>query len=129
MQPLNPFLRAFFRSTLPSQCSPVQHHILLVPTTELLLTSRDRETQALYSDLVSSEEFLASHVVRVPGAAAAASALAKGAGGSAADFRESRSKPKQFTTLNGRTVIVKDTYVYSNKGGLRHTFLRRKSLA
>jgi hypothetical protein len=106
-------------------CDSIQ--ILLVPTTELLLTSRDRETQVLYSDLVSSEEFLASHVLRVPGAAAAASVQAKGGPGSGtSDFRESRSKPKQFTTLNGRTVIVKDTYVYSNKGRLGHSFTASK---
>jgi hypothetical protein len=35
---------------------------------------------------------------------------------SAATFRENRTKAKQYTTLNGRTVIVKDTFVYSNKG-------------
>jgi hypothetical protein len=31
-------------------------------------------------------------------------------------FRETRGKAKQFTTANGRTVIVKDAFVYSNKG-------------
>ncbi|KAF2094959.1 hypothetical protein NA57DRAFT_45697 [Rhizodiscina lignyota] len=111
MHPLNPFLRAFFRSTLPPQCSPVQHHVLLIPTTEVLLTSRDRETQALYSDLASSEDFLASHVLRVHGGVAPLTAQGK-----EVSFRENRSKAKQFTTLNGRTVIIKDTFIYSNKG-------------
>jgi hypothetical protein len=32
-------------------------------------------------------------------------------------FRETRGKAKQFTTANGRTVIVKDAFIYSNKGG------------
>ncbi|KIW06976.1 uncharacterized protein PV09_02636 [Verruconis gallopava] len=112
MQPLNPFLRAFFRSTLPTQCSPVQHYVLLVPSTELLLTSRDRETHVLYSDLATNEEFLASHVLRIPGGVAPSGAAKDGS----ANFRETRTKAKQFTTLNGRTVIIKDSFVYTNKG-------------
>ena len=27
MQPLNPFLSAFFKSALPAQCTPVHHHV------------------------------------------------------------------------------------------------------
>ncbi|KAF2690954.1 hypothetical protein K458DRAFT_355306 [Lentithecium fluviatile CBS 122367] len=108
---LNPFLRAFFRSTLPSQCTPVQHHVLLVPTTEVLFTSRDRDTNALYADLSGSEEFLASHVLRVPGGVGPNNQV-KDAG----TFRESRGKAKQYSTANGRTVIIKDAFVYSNKG-------------
>lgn len=30
--------------------------------------------------------------------------------------RDTRGKAKQFMTVNGRTVVVKDTFVYSNKG-------------
>ncbi|KAL5419359.1 hypothetical protein PMIN03_000549 [Paraphaeosphaeria minitans] len=108
---LNPFLRAFFRSTLPSQCSPVQHHVLLVPTTEVLLTSRDRDTNASYADLSGSEEFLASHVLRVPGGVGPNNHVKDGS-----TFRESRAKAKQYSTANGRTVIIKDAFVYSNKG-------------
>jgi hypothetical protein len=107
---LNPFLKAFFRSTLPAQCSPIHHHVLLVPTTELLLSSRERESHVLYADLASSEEFLASHVLRVHGATPI-----PGKEGPP-NFRDNRSKAKQFTTLNGRTVVVKDAFVYSNKG-------------
>ncbi|KAI9050810.1 hypothetical protein LZ554_004929 [Drepanopeziza brunnea f. sp. 'monogermtubi'] len=110
MQPLNPFLSAFFKSAVPSQCTPVHHHILLVPSTEVLLTSRDRESGALYSDLAGSEEFLGSHVLRIPANHATAG------GKDAPNMRESRGKAKQFTTINGRTVVVKDAYVYSNKG-------------
>ncbi|KAF1911904.1 hypothetical protein BDU57DRAFT_524000 [Ampelomyces quisqualis] len=108
---LNPFLRAFFRSALPSQCSPAQHHILLVPTTDVLLASRDSETSTPYADLSGSEDFLASHVLRVPGGVGPDNRV-KDAG----SFRETRGKAKQFTTANGRTVIVKDASVYSNKG-------------
>ncbi|KUJ08043.1 uncharacterized protein LY89DRAFT_789295 [Mollisia scopiformis] len=111
MQPLNPFLCAFFKSALPSQCTPVHHHILLVPTTEVLLTSRDRESGVSYADLAGSEEFLGSHVLRVP-----ASHAATAGGKDAPNMRENRGKAKQYTTLNGRTVVVKDAYVYSNKG-------------
>ncbi|KAI9829128.1 MAG: hypothetical protein M1832_000151 [Thelocarpon impressellum] len=111
MHPLNPFLRAFFRSTLPAQCTPVQNHILLVPTTQTLLSSRDRESNVPYADLAGSEEFLGSHVLRLPG-----SALSSGAKDAAGSIRDSRGKAKQFTTVNGRTVVVKDAAVYSNKG-------------
>ncbi|PVH96427.1 hypothetical protein DM02DRAFT_617255 [Periconia macrospinosa] len=108
---LNPFLRAFFRSTLPSQCSPVQHHVLLVPTTDVLLGSRDRDTNASYADLSGSEEFLASHVLRVPGGVGPNNQIKDGG-----SFKDSRGKAKQYSTANGRTVIIKDAYVYSNKG-------------
>ncbi|KAI5800077.1 hypothetical protein EDC01DRAFT_765462 [Geopyxis carbonaria] len=104
---LNPYLRAFFRSALPAQCTPVQDYILLVPTTEILTNTRDRETGSLYSDLAGAEEFLGSHVLRVPNAAAGA----QNVGG-----RESRGKARQFTTFNGRTVVIKDSWIYSNKG-------------
>lgn len=33
-------------------------------------------------------------------------------------MRENRGKAKQYTTVNGRTIVVKDAYVYSNKGWL-----------
>ncbi|KAM3075957.1 hypothetical protein ACMFMG_006531 [Clarireedia jacksonii] len=111
MQPLNPFLSAFFKSALPSQCTPVHLHILLVPTTEVLLTSRDRETGALYADLAGLEDFLGSHVLRIP-----ANHAATAGGKDAPNMRENRGKAKQYTTINGRTVVVKDAYVYSNKG-------------
>jgi hypothetical protein len=62
----------------------------------------------MYSDLVTSDEFLGSHVLRIPNNTAST----QNVGG-----RETRGKAKQFTTINGRTVVVKDTYVYSNKGG------------
>jgi hypothetical protein len=31
--------------------------------------------------------------------------------------RDNRGKAKQVTTFNGRTVIIKENSVYSNKGG------------
>lgn len=80
--------------------------ILLVPTTDVLLTSKDRETNSLYADLAASEEFLASHVLRV--------SETTGLGNS--NVRDNRGKAKQFTTINGRIVVVKESYVYSNKG-------------
>jgi hypothetical protein len=86
--------------------------ILLVPTTEVLLTSRDTESNTLYADLAGSEEFLGSHVLRLPGGGANAS------GKDSPNMRESRGKAKQFTTVNGRIVVVKDSFVYSNKGWL-----------
>ncbi|KAF2722738.1 hypothetical protein K431DRAFT_337864 [Polychaeton citri CBS 116435] len=109
MQPLNPFLRGFFRSALPSQCQPVHHHILLVPTTETLLYGRDRESGSAYSDVAGNEDFLGSHVLRVPGGVPPQD-------GSSGNVRESKGRAKQYTTINGKTVIVKDAFVYSNKG-------------
>ncbi|KAF1953365.1 hypothetical protein CC80DRAFT_450873 [Byssothecium circinans] len=111
LNPLNAYLRAFFKSSLPSQCTPAHHHVLLVPTTEVLLTSRDRDTNASYADLSGSEEFLASHVLRVPGGVGPNNQIKDGG-----SFRDSRGKAKQYSTVNGRTVIIKDAYVYSNKG-------------
>lgn len=111
-QPLNPFLRAFFRSALPLQCSPIHHHVLLVPPTDVLLNSKDRETNTPYAELAGTEDFLASHVLRVPGGAAPAANGARDGG----NTRESRGRAKQYPTINGRTVVVKDTFVYSNKG-------------
>lgn len=128
MHPLNPFLRAFFRSTVPGQCIPIENHVrcdlghsskylltlylqvLLVPTTESLIWSRDRETNLHYSDLVTSEEFLGSHVLRIPPSTGSA-------GKDETNVRDSRGKAKQLTTVNGRTVIIKENSVYSNKGG------------
>ncbi|MCJ1387512.1 hypothetical protein MMC18_000355 [Xylographa bjoerkii] len=110
MHSLNPFLRAFFKSALPSQCDPVSQHILLVPTTEVLLTHKDRETGFLLTDLVYSDDFLGSHVLRAAGPGGAESTKEAGS------VRDHRGKAKQFTTANGRTVVVKESYVYSNKG-------------
>ncbi|WPG99410.1 Hypothetical protein R9X50_00222400 [Acrodontium crateriforme] len=112
MHPLNPFLRAFFRSALPQQCSPIAHHILLVPTTDVLLDSKDRETNTPYSELATTEEFLASHVLRVPGGTPP-----PGSGGrEGGNIRDNKNKAKQYPTINGRTVVVKEGFVYSNKG-------------
>ena len=111
MHPLNPYVRAFFRSALPAQCQPIGHHILLVPTTEVLLRAKDRDTNTSYADLAGTEEFLASHVLRVPGGGPPLSS-----GGGGGNARENKNKAKQYTTINGRTVVVKDSFVYSNKG-------------
>ncbi|KAL3458780.1 hypothetical protein BJX64DRAFT_211366 [Aspergillus heterothallicus] len=109
MHPLNPFLRAFFRSTVPGQCVPIENHVLLVPVSESLIGSRDRESSLFYSDLVVSEEFLGSHTLRTTGS--------NGLGGrDDPSVRDGRNKARQVTTVNGRTVIIRDNSVYSNKG-------------
>ncbi|KAF3061240.1 hypothetical protein GL218_03772 [Daldinia childiae] len=113
MQPLNPFLAAFFKpgSPIVTQCTPVHHHILLVPTTEFFLTSRETESGLSLSDIVGSEDFLGSHVLRIPSPATAA-----GGKDSVGNLREQRGKARQYSTLNGRSVVVKDAFIYSNKG-------------
>ena len=78
---------------------------MLVPATEVLLYSKDNESNALYVDLVSSEDFLASHVLRIPGAITLGN-----------NIRDNRGKAKQFNTINGRNVMIKESIVYSNKG-------------
>lgn len=113
MQPLNPFLAAFFKPGSPvvAQCTPVHHHILLVPTTDFFLTSRETESGLSLSDIVGSEDFQASHVLRVPSPATAA-----GGKDTVGNLREQRGKARPYSTLNGRSVIIKDNFVYSNKG-------------
>ncbi|CEI66710.1 hypothetical protein FVEN_g12210 [Fusarium venenatum] len=111
MQPLNPFLAAFFKSSLPSQCTPVHHHILLVPSTDVLLTFRETESGTAPAEVIASEDFLASHVLRVPAPNGAA-----GNKDGSQNLREVRGKAKQFTTLNGKSVVIKDAFIYSNKG-------------
>lgn len=85
--------------------------LLLVPATEILLNSKDNESNALYVDLVSSEDFLASHVLRVPGAITSGNN----------NIRDNRGKAKQFNTINGRSVMVKESFVYSNKGTMGYS--------
>lgn len=80
--------------------------ILLVPTTECLLAGKDRETNSSFADLALSEDFLASHVLRISGTTDPESN----------NVRDSRGKAKQFNTVNGRTVVVKESFVYGNKG-------------
>lgn len=113
MQPLNPFLAAFFKPASPvaTQCTPLHHYILLVPTTQFLLTSREVDSGAPLSDVVATDEFLGSHVLRIPSPFSAAAGK-DGVG----NLREWRGKAKQYTTLNGRSVVIKDAFVYSNKG-------------
>lgn len=83
--------------------------ILLVPTTECLLTGKDRETNSTFADLAGSEDFLGSHVLKISGPA----------GPGSNNVRDSRGKAKQFITVNGRTIVVKESFVYSNKGMAR----------
>ncbi|KAI1825967.1 hypothetical protein F4861DRAFT_546888 [Xylaria intraflava] len=117
MPPLNPLLAAFFKpgSSIVSQCTPVHHHILLVPTTEFFLTSREVESGLPLSDVVANDEFLGSHVLRIPGPAS----IAGGKDGTT-NLRDWRGKAKEFATLNGRAIVIKDTFVYSHKGFKTH---------
>ena len=63
------------------------------------------------SEVIGTEEALASHVLRVPGGVPPG-----GANGGGGNVRENKAKAKQYSTINGRTVVVKDAFVYSNKG-------------
>lgn len=84
--------------------------MLLVPVTESLINSRERDSNTLYSDLVISEEFLGSHILRIPPGTPTNK--------DGTSVRDSRGKAKQVTTFNGRTVVIKESMIYSNKGGL-----------
>ena len=70
------------------------------------MTSIDQESSLPYHELVDSEDVLASHVLRVSGV------LGPGMG------RDLKSKAKQYPTLNNHTLVVKESFVYSNKGRL-----------
>ncbi|KHN98622.1 VPS9 domain protein [Metarhizium album ARSEF 1941] len=112
MQPLNPFLAAFFKSPVVAQCTPVHHHILLVPLTDELLTSRETDSgAAAASEVIASEEFLSSHVLRIP-----SSGVSSGGKDGVHNLRDVRGKARQFSTLNGRSVVIKDSVVYCSKG-------------
>lgn len=78
----------------------------MVPVTEILTNTRDCESGTLYSELAGQEEFLGSHVLRVPSELNA----------SLLSSREGRGKARQYTTINGRMVVIKDSWVYANKG-------------
>ncbi|EFR03653.1 hypothetical protein MGYG_06648 [Nannizzia gypsea CBS 118893] len=84
--------------------------ILLVPLTESLISSRDRESGAQYADLVTSEDFLASHVLRITGSPGSSATK------ELSTLREQKGKAWQMATANGRTVVIKESVVYSNKG-------------
>lgn len=115
MLPLNPFLAAFFKpgNSLASQCTPVHHHILLVPTTEFFHTFRETESGQSLADFVASEDFQGSHVLRVPSPSSAAG----GGKDSIGNLREIRGKARQYNTINGRSVVIKDAAIFTNKGG------------
>ncbi|PFH57924.1 hypothetical protein XA68_14413 [Ophiocordyceps unilateralis] len=109
MQPLNPFLAAFFKSSVVAQCSPVHHYVLLVPLTDLLFTHRETENGASVADLVASDDFLTSHVLRIPPSAKEKDSVGQ-------SLRDVRGKAKKFSTLNGRSVLVRDSIIFTGKG-------------
>lgn len=106
MPVLNPFIRALFQSSVLSQALAAQNYVLLVPTTDSLINAQDRETGKKYAELVDDEDFLGCHILRIT-----ADQNVK-----ENSVRESRSKAKTYTTVNNRSVIIKENMVYSNKG-------------
>jgi hypothetical protein len=118
MQPLNPFLSALSKSPILSQCQPPQQHILLVPTADVLLNARDPDSGAPLLASIASDEFLASHVVRIPIPRAQGAGAKDGSAAAAQNLREMRGKPKIYGTLNGRSLVIKENSIYTNKGML-----------
>ena len=105
MPALNPFLRALFQSSVLGHALPAQNYVVLVPTTESLIYGVDRESGKRYADQVEDEDFLGSHILRIPPGAA-----------KDGNIRDGRGKAKTYPTVNQRTVIVKESVVYTNKG-------------
>lgn len=105
MPALNPFLRALFQSSVLGHALPAQNYVVLVPTSESLLYGLDRDTGKRYADQIEDEDFLGSHVLRIPLGAAREG-----------NIRDGRGKAKTYPTVNARTVIVKESVVYTNKG-------------
>ncbi|KAK5073726.1 hypothetical protein LTR64_007137 [Lithohypha guttulata] len=106
MPVLNPFIRALFQSSVLSQALSAQNYVLLVPTTDSLINAQDRDNGKRYADLVEDEDFLGSHILRV----AQDHTIKENS------VREGRSKAKTYSTVNNKTVILKENMVYSNKG-------------
>ena len=105
MPVLNPFLRALFQSSVLGHALPAQNYVLLVPSTESLLYGIDTETTKRYADTIDDEDFLGSHILRIPPPPS-----------KDANVRDGRSKAKTYPTVTGRTVIVKENVVFTNKG-------------
>ncbi|ETN46231.1 uncharacterized protein HMPREF1541_00415 [Cyphellophora europaea CBS 101466] len=105
MPVLNPFLRALFQSSVLGHALPAQNYVLLVPTTEALIYGLDRETGKRYADQSDDEDFLGAHILRIPPSQAKET-----------NVRDVRGKAKTYSTVNARTVIVKENVVYTNKG-------------
>ena len=106
---LNPLLRALFESSVLSQALPAQNYVVLLPSTPSLLNSNDLEINRRYTDIVRDDDFLGSHILRVAPAA-------PGAAKETSNVREGRAKAKTYQTVSGRTVIIKENMVYTNKG-------------
>ncbi|EXJ85214.1 hypothetical protein A1O3_05889 [Capronia epimyces CBS 606.96] len=106
MPVLNPFLRALFQSSVLGNALSAQNYVLLVPTTESLLYAQDHDTHKRFADQVEDEDFLGSHILRVLPPAA----------GKEGNVRDTRSKAKTYATVNGRSVILKENVIYTNKG-------------
>ena len=105
MPVLNPFLRALFQSSVLGHALPSQNYVLLVPSTESLIYGLDKESGKRYADQAEDEDFLGSHILRVPPPT-----------GKESSIRDGRGKAKTYSTVNGRTVIVKDNIAFTNKG-------------
>ncbi|RMZ89360.1 hypothetical protein DV736_g3403, partial [Chaetothyriales sp. CBS 134916] len=108
MPVLNPFLRALFQSSVLAHARPAQDYVLLVPTTESLIYGVDTETGKRYADIVDDEDFLGSHVLRIP--------LLPPKEAKEANVRDGRTKARTYPTATGRSVIVKEHTVFTNKG-------------
>lgn len=121
--PFSPFLRAFFRSSIPQQCSPPDQFILLVPTSDSLLNFKDAQTDTPYSELTYTEDFLGHHVLRF---------APVGPGDHGPDgprLRETKARNKVVETLGGSSVIVKESSIFTHRGQWTrfHRSIRRSS--
>ncbi|RMZ85714.1 hypothetical protein DV737_g399, partial [Chaetothyriales sp. CBS 132003] len=108
MPVLNPFLRALFQSSVLAHARPAQDYVILAPSTESLIYGVDTETGKRYADTVDDEDFLGSHVLRIPPLPPKEA--------KEANVRDGRAKAKTYPTVTGRTVIVKEHTVFTNKG-------------
>ena len=106
MPVLNPFLRALFQSSVLGHALPSQNYVLLVPSAESLIYGLDKDSGKRYADQAEDEDFLGSHIIRVPPPPT----------GKESNIRDGRGKAKTYSSVNGRTVIIKDNVVFTNKG-------------
>ncbi|KAK9463731.1 uncharacterized protein V1516DRAFT_58352 [Lipomyces oligophaga] len=104
--PVNPFLAALFypkpqtprsRDLATALQSP-QSYALLVPVTPSILFTIDSETSIPFAELCTQDDFLSSHILKI-----GVSTKAIG-------------RARVFWTLSGRSVVIRDDYIYTNKG-------------
>ncbi len=110
--PPNQFLSTLLQkgSSLLQTLRPSGQIVILCPISSSLQL-QDRITGQLYSSLLN-DEFLSSHILRVT------------------ELHKDRSRAKSYSTINGKTVVIKDDLLFPHRGykGVREVRILHDSL-